>query len=110
MRCSILALVVAGGLAAAGPAGAQMMGMGGSMGMGTNMRAQPDDPFGPGRLEYPSAQERYVDQLQRLRRKMLKITAQDGGQLTEAHRAAIQLELDAINRSYAANATRGGRR
>ena len=104
MRCSILALVLAGGLTAAGPAAAQM-------GMAPPLpRIQPDDPFGPGRIEYPTAQDRYVDQLQRLRRKMLNITAEDGGKLTDAHRAALQQELDAINRAYAANATRGGRR
>jgi hypothetical protein len=106
MRRSILALAAAGGLAAAGPAGAQM-----GMGMAPMPpRVQQDDPFGPGRMEFPTARERYVEQLQRLRRKMLKITAQDGGQLTEAHRAALQQELDGINRAYAANAARGGRR
>ena len=33
----------------------------------------------------------------------LKVTAEDGGQLSEAHKASLQKELDAINREYSAN-------
>lgn len=103
MRLSILAFVVAIGVAwlgAASSASAQ-----GMMGPGM-MNAQPlqaNDPFGPGRIEYPTAQERYVEQLAKLRKKLLRATAEDGGQLSEAHRAAIQRELDSLNKAYAAD-------
>ena len=103
MRLSILALMLAVGLAPAGAAAAQAMTMGmgqssmGAHGPGLN----PYEPYALDHVETP--QERYARELGRLRRKMLRITAEDGGQLSEAHKAALQAELDAINRTYAAN-------
>ncbi|HEV2532596.1 hypothetical protein [Phenylobacterium sp.] len=99
MRPCILILAIAGSLAWSGAAGAQGM----TMGMGSTVQhTQPDDPFASGHIETP--RERYAQELSRLRSKMLRMTAQDGGQLSEAHRAALQRELDAINTAYAANA------
>ena len=100
MRLSILALVVAGGLALAGSNAAA----GAPASMAPAIQTvQGNDPFGPGRIEYPTAHQRYTGQLSILRRKLVRITADDGGQLSEAHKAALQQELDAINREYAAN-------
>jgi hypothetical protein len=104
MRLSLLALAVAGGLLCAGAAAAQgVIGMGQSQ-MGPNgaLTPQSGDPFASSHAETP--RERQVAALSRLRTKMLRMAAEDGGQLSEAHKAALQRELDAINKTYAASA------
>jgi hypothetical protein len=101
MRLSILASVVAGGLALAGANAAA--GAPASMASLAIPTVQGNDPFGPGRIEYPTAHQRYAGELSILRKKLVRITADDGGRLSEAHKAALQQELDAINREYAAN-------
>jgi hypothetical protein len=115
MRLAMVALAVAGGLTGLGApsvAGAQGMMGGGVMGQGT--MAQPNtrlnDPFA--HVEYQTAQQRYAEQLAALRKKLLRLKLADGGELSPAHQAALQQELDAINKTYAANSPppRGGAR
>jgi hypothetical protein len=106
MRLPIVALAVAGGLAGIGAptvAGAQGMMGGGVMGQGTmaSPNTRLNDPFA--HVEYQTAQQRYAEQLSALRRKLLRMKTEDGGQLSLAHQAALQQELDAINKTYAAN-------
>ena len=48
----------------------------------------------------PSEQWWYDWSIANLRDKMLKIQAKDGGQLTPEHAAALQRELDRLNRKY----------
>jgi hypothetical protein len=105
MRRSILALALAGALPWAGAAAGQGMGMG-MAGAGFRQPMQSADPqerFSEGRLALPSAREVYARDLIRLKQKMQRLAAEDGGQLSPAHQAALQQELDAINRAYAGN-------
>ena len=105
MRCgafiSILAAGVAAGAMAPGAASAQMTGMGA---MGQMMTPQPpvNAPFGTGEdgARFPTAQERYAAKIMALKQKMQKLTQQDGGQLTDEHKAALQRELDGVNKSF----------
>ena len=107
MRARVTALAVAFGLGSAGAAAAQTMGMGQSA-MAAHAQTGPDDPFALGQAESPKA--RYALELSMLRKKMLRMTQEDGGQLSAPHQAALQRELDAINKAYAANAPAKGAR
>ena len=104
----VSAAILALATAAPGAAWAQMtmgpMGQMGAMGQGQMMTNQPSAsaPFGGGvdGARLPTEQERYAARIMALKQKMQKLTAQDGGQLSEAHRAALQRELDGVNRSF----------
>lgn len=105
MRLATSMTVLASVLAPAGAAAAQMTGQMGQMGqMGSMMSSQPSasPAFGGGidGARFPTAQERYAARIMALKQKMQKMTAQDGGQLSEAHRAALQRELDGVNKSF----------
>ena len=109
MRRTILLLSFASGLAWAGAAAGQAMTLGqGQSAMGAHLQASPDDPFALGNGETP--RQRYLLEVAMLRKKMQRWTSEDGGKLSEAHQAALQRELDAINKAYAANAPAKGAR
>jgi hypothetical protein len=57
---------------------------------------QPANNFGA----TPSREQIYFRHVATLREKMRKLTAEDGGQLTQDHAAALQKELDDLNRLY----------
>ncbi|HLZ73889.1 hypothetical protein [Phenylobacterium sp.] len=105
----IAALTAGGTLAGAVPdtASAQMMGqMGqmGSMGQGMMMGTQPaaSSAYGAGAdgARFPTTQERYAAKILALRQKMQKLTQQDGGRLSDEHKASLQRELDGVNKSF----------
>jgi hypothetical protein len=98
MRLSILALVAAGASLTASAAAAQM-----SMPMLSTQPRQATYGGDTVGMAPVSAQLRYQERLAMLRRRLVKATAEDGGQLSEAHKAALQQELDSINREYSAN-------
>ena len=96
MRERVLALAVAAGLLAqAGSAAAQ----GDTMMMTAPQMAQPHDQW-IGQPPLPTRHERYLMKLASLRDKTLKTKAKDGGQLTPEHAAALQRELDQLNRQF----------
>jgi hypothetical protein len=104
---SILAAGAAAAAAAMAPcaASAQMMGQMGQMGMmGQMMTSQPpvNAPFGTGEdgAVFPSTQQRYAAKIMALKEKMQRLTVQDGGQLSDEHRASLQRELDGVNKSF----------
>jgi hypothetical protein len=45
-------------------------------------------------------QRSYDLRMLRLKAKMQRLTAQDGGELSTAHEASLQKELDGVNRFY----------
>jgi hypothetical protein len=49
---------------------------------------------------YLTAQDRYDLRVMALKAKMQGLTAQDGGELSEAHKASLQHELDGVNRWF----------
>jgi hypothetical protein len=98
MRLSVLVLLAGGALLTASAAAAQM-----TMPMLSNMPRQATYGGDTVGVAPVSAQLRYQERLAMLRKKLLKVTAEDGGQLSEAHKAALQQELDSINRELAAN-------
>lgn len=108
MRVANSMPLLAAGLALAGAAPdaarAQMMNQMGSMGQGMMMGTQSSasSAFGAGAdgARFPSTQERYAARIQALKQKMAKLTREDGGQLSEAHKAALQRELDGVNKSF----------
>jgi hypothetical protein len=100
MRLAVSMSVLAASLAAVGAALAQMMGqMGGQM-MNSQPSASAAVNGGLDGARFPTPQERYAARIMALKQKMQKLTQQDGGQLSEAHRAALQRELDGVNRSF----------
>jgi hypothetical protein len=80
----------------------------GQSAMGAHIQPAPDDPFALGNAESP--RQRYLLEIAMLRKKLQRWTTEDGGKLSEAHQAALQRELDAINKAYAANAPAKGTR
>jgi len=48
----------------------------------------------------PTQQQRYNQKLIALREKFVRTTRADGGQLSDEHKAALQKELDAINKQF----------
>jgi hypothetical protein len=104
MRLAILVPALASALALTGVASAQMMGqMGGGM-MGGGMSPMPpangSANWGAENAAFPTAQQRYVARIRALKSKMDKLTQQDGGQLSDEHRASLQRELDGVNKSF----------
>lgn len=108
MRLATFSLILAAGFASAGGASAQMgagtMGSMGQMGQGQMMSSQPSASatFGAGDdgARFPTAQQRYAARIQALRQKMAKLTREDGGQLSDEHKAGLQRELDGLNKSF----------
>ncbi len=101
MRLPILTLALAGCLASAGVAFAA--GAGAPTAPASPV-APMRDPYRSGSIERPAAQDHYAEQLAMLRKKVLRTSAEDGGNLSQAHYAALQQELHAINDAYASNA------
>jgi hypothetical protein len=98
MRTWLVALVAGGVLAQAGGALAQ-----------NYSEMSPPAPIAPGRgpaqdPRLPAIPSPYVRKLAFLQNKLLVTTSKDGGRLTPEHAAALQRELDALNRQA------GGRR
>ena len=105
MRLAVSIGALASTLVLAGAASAQMMtGQMGQMGQGQMMgpQAPQSAAFGAGvdRARFPTTQERYAAKIQALKQKMQKLTAQDGGQLSDEHKAGLQRELDGVNKSF----------
>ncbi|HEY3950967.1 hypothetical protein [Phenylobacterium sp.] len=89
-------------LPAAGAAAAQMMGP---------TTPMPSTATYGGGLDFqtaPSPQQRYNQKIIALRDKMQKTARADGGQLTAEHKAALQKELDGINRQFGVKAASAG--
>ena len=99
MRVRVLALAVAGGvLAQSSSAVAQ-----GGMMMGQMMGQSPamaHEQFTGTPPQLPTKHDRYVMRLMTLRDKTLKTKAKDGGELTPEHAAALQHELDELNKQF----------
>jgi hypothetical protein len=96
MRLSVLALVSAAALPPACGAQAQMM-------MGQQPAQAHDQSSGP--LPAPlTKHDRYLMKLSALRDKTIRTKAKDGGQLTPEHAAALQHELDDLNREFGVGA------
>ncbi|MGZ6040103.1 MAG: hypothetical protein ACXWKR_15640 [Phenylobacterium sp.] len=100
MCLAAFALIFAATLAVAVAAQAQMTGQMGQMGQGMMMGTQPSASPAFDGARFPTTQERYAAKITALRQKMQKLTQQDGGQLSEEHRAALQRELDGVNKSF----------
>ncbi|HEX3364451.1 hypothetical protein [Phenylobacterium sp.] len=95
MRLSALALVSAAALAQAGLAQAQ-----GDM-MNQPVQAHDQQTVMP---PLPTKHDRYLMKLAALREKTIKTKARDGGQLTPEHSAALQRELDELNKQFGVGA------
>ena len=95
MRLSVLALVSAAALAQAGLAAAQ-----GDM-MNQQVQAH-DQPMAM--PPAPTKHDRYLMKLAALREKTIRTKAKDGGQLTPEHSAALQHELDELNKQFGVGA------
>jgi hypothetical protein len=112
MRFAAFSLILTVGFAVARGAAAQMGGQTmGSMGQGQMMSTQPgaSAPFGGGsdQAKFPTQQERYAGRIMALKQKMQKLTAQDGGQLSDEHKAGLQRELDGLNKSFGIKPAQG---
>jgi hypothetical protein len=97
MRSRVLGLTIAGTLVQAGGAAAQsdMMPM-----MNNQLPAQAHDQFTGQPPPMPTKHDRYLMKLASLRDKTLRTKAKDGGQLTSEHAAALQHELDDLNKAF----------
>ncbi len=93
-RAAPLVILALGLCAAVGPAMAQMMPMTPPMNTATYSGDFNTAP------PMPSPQQRYNLRLLDLHNKIVRMTKADGGQLTDAHRADLQNELDALNRRF----------
>jgi hypothetical protein len=101
MRLAAFSLILTAGLALAGAASAQMMGqMGQGMMMGTMPSANATYGGDLNQPGVPTAQQRYAARIMALKQKMAKLTQQDGGQLSDEHKASLQRELDGVNKSF----------
>jgi hypothetical protein len=100
MRVRVLALTIAGVLAWAGAAAAQL-----SPGVAVNAPDPPQANYvgqsqgGPA-SEWSSRHQRYLMRLQSLREWLLRLKAKDGGNLSDEHAAILQRQLDKLNRIY----------
>jgi hypothetical protein len=103
MRLATFSLILAAAAATASAAAAQMMGQMsgqmGQMGAGSMMSSAPPNS-GIDEARFPTAQQRYAAKIMALKQKMAKLTQQDGGQLSDAHKASLQRELDGVNKSF----------
>jgi hypothetical protein len=100
MRLATFALILAAGLAAAGMASAQMGGW-----QGTQNYSIQGDSLGPYSIHndhqpISRVQVRYNAKILALKAKMRTLTRQDGGQLSDEHKAGLQSQLDELNRSF----------
>ena len=102
MRLPILTLALTACLASAGAALAG--GVNAPTAGGASPAVQMRDTYRPGGTERPAAQDHYAERLAMLRKKVLRTSAEDGGNLSPEHYAALKQELDAINDAYASNA------
>ncbi len=100
MRLCILALTAVAGLAAATAAFAS--GVHGSALSPAGPGWASNDTYRRGDID-ARAQQSYAERLAALRQKVLRISAEDGGELSLADFAALQRELKAINAEYAEN-------
>ena len=106
MRLATFTLILAAGLATAGVAAAQMGG--GAQGFTIPGANDAGNQYGitdrprpyPRRLSIALAQNHYNAQVMALKAKMQILTRQDGGQLSDEHKAALQSQLDELNRSF----------
>ncbi len=98
MRVHMVALMIAGVLAPAGLAAAQMVEIPKTLETpGDRGRGQ---GAGPMASEVGNRHYRYLMRVQTLKERAARTAAQDGGQLTPDHAANLQHELDKLNRLY----------
>jgi hypothetical protein len=102
MRTGILALAIAGAVGLAGAAGAQILGESGQGGFGQASLAGGAPSLAAPKL--PTPFQRYALKIQELHAKAQQLKAHDGGELSVAHRADLQQQLDALNHAFGVNA------
>ena len=101
MRLPILALVATGALATAGGAAAQVFdGVAVSAETPTAQSSYLSPSFGGPARDNSDRSQRYLIRLHSLQEWLLKLKAQDGGQLSDEHAAVVQRRLDKLNRIY----------
>ncbi|MFL5295629.1 MAG: hypothetical protein ACJ798_04525 [Phenylobacterium sp.] len=95
MRAAIFALALAAGLGAAAAAAAQTS----TPSYMTTPLPQNTGEYNNG-LNFAGPGDGYEFKLMMLKKKMDRITRQDGGQLTPEHEASLQAELDKLNGAH----------
>jgi hypothetical protein len=93
MRTAIFALVLAAGLGAAAAAAAQAPSTPSSM---TSPPPQNSREYSNG-LNFAGPGDGYDFKMMMLKKKVDRITREDGGRLTPEHQASLQAELDKLN-------------